>query len=181
MYKYIYLLLKQRLLAKIPELKDVDWYRGQDIKTNKGILKALPGAYIFFYPTDMTSLPNGIQQGIISFYVMLITDTSYDDDRRIDDPITISHLDLMTKIHTTLSGESAWLSDLPAFTALKGTDNDLKVYNSVDRTNIAHNHDIRVPMITKQDFKCLAKDASGNKQWTKTVKELELLDLQFNL
>lgn len=171
MYKYPYAIIKKKLAA-IAEIKEVAWYLQQDIK--KGGIKILPAAYIRFLPTSMRSLGNGVQEGDLEFEVILITDNMYDNDKRIDDGTDTTHMDLLTSVHTTLSGKIGMLSDLTAFVALKDTENDVRILNTIDRSSISPPHEMRSLMKSTQRFKSYVKDPSGSPAFTAVTKGLEI-------
>lgn len=175
MYKYIYLLLKQRLNTEIPEIKEVTRNAGQE-GTGSGRKKTLvlPGLYLSFLPTNVASLGRGIQEGVVEFTATLKTDCFYDDDKRYSQDI-LDHYGLADLVHRYLSGYSARLSDLPAFAALKDTPEDYLVFNTIDRTAIDEGQEQRSVMRTVQTFRCLAMDYAGNKKFQKIVRDLEIL------
>jgi hypothetical protein len=207
MHKYIYLLIKQRIIAKIVSIKEVDWYKGQDDPNVKGSKKILPGAYIRFRPVDLKSLGGGIQEGIVEFDIILLTDNLSDDDSKIDnqqatitpasvwddswddsftgndappDPSIITwpnHLDLVDLIHLHVSGYRGQVSDITAYLSLIGTPFDLTVINTIERTRVETDQDNRSIMKTTLSFKGYAKDYSGNKSFAKAVKSLEIVQL----
>lgn len=168
MYKLIFLLLKQRLNSKIPAIKEVT--RRSE---GKGHMKISPAVHIVFLPTEMASLGNGIQEGVVEFEVILKSDNLADDDKRYTQspPDHDAYVDL---IHQHLSGYSGWLSDLEGFEDLKGTTEDLKIFNTVDRIRVDPDRDVRAIRRTVQTFRCYVKDYTGNKKWQKVVRGLEI-------
>lgn len=168
MYKLIFLLLKQRLNSKIPAIKEVT--RRSE---GKGHMKISPAVHIAFLPTEMASLGNGIQEGVIEFEVILKSDNLADDDKRYTQspPDHDAYVDL---IHQHLSGYSGWFSDLEGFEDLKGTTEDLKIFNTVDRIRVDPDRDVRVIRRTVQTFRCYVKDYTGNKKWQKVARGLEI-------
>ncbi len=173
MYKYPYLLSKKRLAEKIPALKDIDIYKGQD--NRKGKLLVSPGLYFRFLPTETESLGDGIQAGVVEVELILLQDNLLDDDKMIDDPDTLDHLDLVDLINKYYSGYSDFISSLDQFASLKDTPNDWKPMNTVDRISVDLDTDNGSILKTVQKFKFYCKDYSGNKTWTKIVTEIELV------
>lgn len=176
------------IATNIPQIKDVDWYRGHDIKTNKGINKAFPGAYIKFKPTDMASLGNGIQEGNVEFDIILLTDCLSDTDLRIDNQQDAAfdasfddtfqaeqdHINLANLLHLYVSGFSGTVGDIAFYNALKDTDSDVEVINTIDRIRIDMLQDNGSIMKTTISFKGYAKDYMGNKAFSKVVTSLEI-------
>lgn len=175
MYKYLYLLLKQHLLTTIPQLKEVEWYRGQDTATGKGTIRILPAVYVAFKATDMKSIGNGVQEGNVEFDLILLTDCLYDQDKSIDDTTAIDHLDLVNLVHIKTSGYSGQMSNIPAYVGLLNTNADVTVANTIDRTRLDVVQNLKTIMKTTQTFTTYVKDYSGNKVWTEVVKGLEIL------
>jgi hypothetical protein len=185
MDKYIYLLIKARLAAKIAGIKHIAWDRREGIRMSKfSPIKSskpheiLPAIYIRFMPYGTKSLGGGTQEQHMVFTCRLVTDNLYDDDKRIDDATTITHLDLCRKLHEALSGYTGLISDLPAFAARKGTEDDVRIFNTIDRTNVDIDHGNEAIMQSTITFKMYVKDWSGTKVYDKLEVDLEIQELK---
>ena len=179
MYKFIYLLLKTRLKAKMPELKEVAMFEDQDSNAFKGGLLCSPGLYIQFKPTPTRSLGQGIQEADVEFDLILLSDSLADQDKKIHQAGKITHFDLADKVHKYVSGYGGWLSDLPEFLALKYTDDDYKVFNTADRTGIDFKHRNKSVLRTVQSFKCYAKDYTGERKFQNATAGIEIEEISF--
>lgn len=182
MYKYPYKLLKNRLSTEIPALKEVAWELGQGTREAKGSLKTSPTVTIRFLPTDMKSLGNGIQEGTVNAEIKLLTDCLYDDDKRVEDTDeeALNHLDLVDEIHKAISGYSGMLSHHADYAELAGTENDVRIFNTADRIGINTDQSMGSIMVTVQTFKMYTKDYSGNPEFQKIVKPLEIKNFEIS-
>lgn len=171
MITYPYQILKLRLQTDVPELREVEFYTGQDSTTDKtASLRAAPGVYITFLPANTESLSGQkIQSGITQFEAMLLTECLLDGDKRIKTDHALDHMVLFDKIFKSLQNFRAKLSYLPAFLALKGTVNDQNVINSIDRIGIpVQPHIARKAMMKSvQRFSAVMYDHAGAGLYTK--------------
>lgn len=154
--KEVYILLRERL-KEITELKEVDWYTGQDAQTGEQAMLVDAAAYIEFQPIEWQSLLGGIQQAVVSFDVHFVQDRVLDGDGPIINA-DILHLDIVRSIYTKLQGFSALLSDLPGLSALAGTKQDAVVVNDIVRELLSNDHSLSNLMVTTQRFRCMIRD-----------------------
>jgi hypothetical protein len=178
--KYTYLLLKQ-LASTITEVKEFDWYRGQGTANFKGGLKVPVGIYLEIAPFDTRSLGNGIQEGVITFDLHLITNNLADADKRIAPVSGIDHLLIAEKIHKAISGSSGKLSDIPAYVALLGEPEDFTVLNTITRTRVIPDHSNQENMKTTQRFSAYFKDFSDFKPFVTATATLDIQDFEIKL
>lgn len=132
MIKHYYMLLKQRLQA-ITDLKNVDLYLGQFDQDGKVTLPVFPVALIEFEPLSTSDYLQQVQHTEIEFSVYVVSQALWGDDRKILDD-DVGHLDLCEAVYVSLHGYSAYLSAIPAFASLRGTNDDIKVINNLSRT-----------------------------------------------
>jgi hypothetical protein len=164
MYRFPFLLLKQRLEQEVPGLKETDWYMRQYAESGKGTLYTTPACYIEFLPVDPETMGGGkIQQAVIRFRIHTVTTNLHDNHKRIHDPnAAINHLDYVDMAFAALQGFRAKLSQLQGFDHLAGTEKDYRVMNSIDRKSIVGEHKLDKLMVTVQEFSCLCYDVSAN-------------------
>lgn len=176
MYKFIYLIVKRYLKEAIPALKEVAWYLDQDSADHKGGIRITPALYIRFLPTlETRDLAGGVQEGVVRFEMILLTDSLYDNDKRILPPQgQTDHYHLADSIHAKLSGLQGMISDLVEFAALKDTVNDMPVFNSLSREQIESDHRNRSLLRTVFVYKTHAKDYTATKQYEKVMRELDI-------
>jgi len=136
MFTYPYEILKLRLSA-ITELREFDWYMGQDnVKDKNADIKAAPALYLQFAPVTMSNLGQRIQTATVEFEAILITDCVLDTgSKRLKKDLATDHMRLFDRIYQELDGFSAKLSYLPAFASLPEGD-DQRVMNSISRIGI---------------------------------------------
>ena len=141
MFTYPYQILKLRLQTQVTELREVDWYLEQDsIKDKRSSIKALPSAYIEFFPVNMIDEGNRMQSSIGEFNVHLVTENMFDTDQRMKKDQPIDHMRIFDKVFQNLHGFSSLISYLPEFVALKDTEADMKMFNSISRIGITPPH-----------------------------------------
>lgn len=178
MFQFPYILIKRRLIAEVPALKEVAWEMNQGRPGYKGAILVTPALYIKFRTTNTNSLGKGIQEANLEFETRLVTDCVADVDKRIFTTTPGYHLELASKVHAALSNYSAWLSDLDEFADIKDTGADIKILNTIDRISISPDHMNEAKIETTQLFKVYTKDYTGTKHFQKLVKDLLIEDLQ---
>lgn len=175
MYRFPFLLIKQRLEQEVPGLKETDWFmqqyeqgRSRYKNDSAAVLYATPACYIEFLPIDPQTLGGGkVQQAPVRFRIHTVTSCLYDNHRRIYDPSApINHLDFVDMAFAALQGYRAKLSQLQGFDHLAGTEQDHRVMNSIDRKGIIAEHRLSDLMVTVQEFSCLCNDVSANLTYT---------------
>lgn len=178
--KYTYLLLKQ-LASNLTEVKEFDWYRGQGTANFKGGLKVPVGVYLEILPFDTKSLGNGIQEGVITFDLHLITNNVADADKRIAPVSGIDHLLITEKVYKAISGSSGKMSDIPAYVSLLGEPEDFTVLNTISRIRVVPDHNNQEVMKTTQRFSAYFKDFSDFKPYQNIVATLDIQDFEVKL
>lgn len=162
MTKNIYFLLKNRL-SSISELEEIDWFTGQYLQNGEQAMTVSTGCYLEFMPGQWQTLGDGQQQMALEFDVHLVQDCVLPGDERILDPM--DHLGIAESIYKVLHRWGAMLSDLPAFAALAGTDEDVVVINSITRVSSTPDHNLSNLMVTVQRFACLVRDVSASPEY----------------
>jgi hypothetical protein len=178
MYRYIFTLVKQHLNTALPIIKVVDWYMQQD--STPGSLKVLPALYIEFKPTTTRSLGNNVQEAVVEYDAILITDCVYDNHKRMFGDTVNDHYSVVEKVFAKLSGFTGMLSDLAGMEHLKDTELDYKICSGTDRTNIATDHRNKAIIKTTQTFKCYAKDYTATKKYQKVLKGLTIENFEIS-
>lgn len=181
MFTYPYQTLEARLLATMPELRELDWYLGQDSPTDKNVwLFTSPAAFIEFTIVDGPhDLGHRIQSAVVDISIHLLTENAKDKGAKIisksvADPN--AHAKLMDKLHKNLHGWGAKLSQLAEFAALAGTDQDQRVLTTLSRVSVVPPHRIRKTFIKSiQRFRCIAYDHSACKLYTSLIVPVELV------
>lgn len=170
MTTYPYQILKLRLQTDIPELREVEFYTGQDSTSDKtAALKAAPGVYISFLPSNTENMSGQkIQSAAGQFETMLLTECLLDGDKRIKKDHALDHMVLVDKIFKSLQGFRAKLSYLPEFAPLKNTVKDQNVINSIDRIGIPIQPHIarKAMMKSVQRFGAVMYDHAGANLYT---------------
>ena len=168
---YPYLLIKNRLINQVSDITCY-WYKDQDLKKTRGALRSQHQVLIRFDNPDIEQLGCDVQGANLSFAVMLVTDTAYDDqDKRLTQT---GHPEKAENIYKALSGYFANLSALPDFSNLAGTDDDYRILNSIRRTQYRPDHNMSNLIITDQQFTCYMKDYSAVDEFQEVTKGLEI-------
>lgn len=154
MFKYAFLLLKQKLEA-ISGIPKVMWYASQYDEEMDEAVFYCPACYIEFMPMEFDQGGLQVQGADMVFRVHLFTEYYNDDDT------LLSHFDLGDEIYRTLEGSVAKLSDLPAYANLAGTDQDIAVLNRISRIGIIPDHSVTNTSVTVQEFRCRAIDLAA--------------------
>lgn len=154
MLSYPYFILKKRLEDQVSELREVDWYLSQDSSSDKSsMIKALPAAFIEWLPIPTDDEGGRLQSGIAEFNIHLITEAVLDSDKRVKKDQPLDHMRVFDKVYQNLHGFSALISFLTEFVALKGTDNDMRMFNSLSRVGITPPHALKSLMKSTQRFR----------------------------
>jgi hypothetical protein len=176
MFKFPFLLIKQRLEQEVPGMKEIDWYL-QQYNTNSN-LYATPASYIEFLPVNPETMGGGkIQQGQVSFRIHTVSTSLHDNHKRVHNPDTaVNHLDHVDKTFAALQGWRAKVSQLDGFGHLAGTEKDYRVMNSISRKNIIPDHRINKLIVTIQEFSCLCNDIAAKLTYThrSTLPDLKI-------
>lgn len=169
MIKNYYLLLKQRLEAALPDVKEINLYAGQLEQDGKVVLAVVPSVFIEFSPATFEDELEGVQRTSMQFSVYAVSEALYQDDRKYLDP-NINHLELCEEIHKALHRYGALLSDLPPYASLKGTPEDCTIINKLRRTSF---EPITIPnsnlLATIQVFEGLFVDLTAVTNLTEAV------------
>lgn len=154
MFQYAFRLLKQRILDRCPDIKQVSWYVRALFDENGVPLYDLPLVLIEFQPVQLESRvgTNTIQQGDMSFRLHLIEQLDFSDD------CELAPLDHLDDLYRALQGFVGRLSDLPEFVGLKGTPDDVPIFASLARRTIVPDHLPVNIMSIGQDFTARATD-----------------------
>ncbi len=174
MFTYPYLIIKA-LLGSIAELKEVDWYLNQYNRTDKSaMLFTTPAAYIQF--ADMQTEPIGgkIQTATTTVTIHLVTDNMISTGKRMEKSNPTDHAMLMDAVYKSLDGKGGLLSDITGNEALKGTENDVRIFNSLTREKITSPHDLQNKIISTHTFKGLFYDHSKIKSFQNIAANLEI-------
>jgi len=169
MFTYSYEIIKLKLQSAVVDLREVEWYTGQDNLTDKNAsIKAAPAIYIEFLPALTENLNAGqIQKTIAQFDLILVTETLLDGDKRIKKDTAKDHMLLLDKCFKALQGYGAKISVLPAFAALLNTDQDQRAFNSLTRISITPPHQPRKAIMRSvQRFQGTFYDHAAAKVYT---------------
>lgn len=168
MFTYQYLIIKNHLATSVPELREIEWYTGQDLRADKNAsLKASPGAYFQFFPTNTEDLGGFIQSAEAEFDIILLSECMFDDDKRVRKDEALDHMALFDKIFRTLHGFSAKLSALDEFADLAGTDQDQRAFASLTRISVTPpGGELRAIMRSSQRFQGIFYDHAAVKTYT---------------
>jgi hypothetical protein len=181
MFTYAYQILDKYLRAQMTELREIDWYLNQDSTTDKlSKLWAAPAVFIEFRIVEgLRDHGHRIQSATVDILFHLLTENAKDRGSKIVDKQNadaIAHPKMMDKLFKSLQGFSAKLSYLDAFTALAGTDQDQRVFNSMSRNSLVPPHVVRKTMIKSvQSFRCVAYDHAATKTYTDPTPALEFI------
>lgn len=164
-----YQIIKQRLATITnPRLKEIDWYYGQFLQNEENILYVDGGAYIEFEPIQWAQMGRNMQQATLGFNIHLVQEALYDNDERILNA-SLGHLQLVGEIYAKLQGYGAWLSSLPAFSALANTPGDKRIVNEIVRTESTPDHTFTNLLVTVQRFQSTVLDVSATPEYQQTI------------
>ena len=175
MITYPYIFFKLRLQQKLPQQKQIDYYRGQDRKKNDGLFFAGSAVLIQFKPTnDLQTKTQRMQSATMDIEFLTYSENVHSDDKRIykDDPT--DHMALVDAVYKALTGYSAKLSDLQALSNLKGTTGDAYIFNSLNRVGFSPDHGSKDYMLTGQTFRCKIWDVSARPEFVSVSPEMLL-------
>jgi len=174
MIREIYMVLQKKLTDDIDELVLVDLDLNQYNQQGDDFVRATPSAYIKFHPINWETIPEQIQKAQLNFDIVLISSTMYGDDRDITDKLHIDHLTIENKIYTTLMNRRWMLSDHPDYAALKDTELDMVLLETIVRKSTSTHSAIDRIMHTAQNFRANIFDYSAAPVWRKVLAQLEL-------
>jgi len=159
----LFKILRKRLTAEAPDLKEVRWYTGQG-DADQGRIVASPVAYIQFgQVTDLFDTTLGVQQGTCPFNIIVFSDNlSGDDAEKRED-----HFALCRQVFQALQGWSALASYIPGNDALAGTADDVEVCGTIGRTSFIHRNATSALERTEQGFDCQLFDWEAYRAYTK--------------
>lgn len=178
---HIYQLIKQRIEAQVPQIKEFGWYMGQGTSAYKGGLVAAPACFLEYIQIDMDSNAKREQMGTVNFKLILISESLNDSPNRTIETINFSHLATVGNVFMFMHGYSPFLSELPEYAHLKDTPQDYQVFTPPNRTTIRTDHSNRSILITEQIFSCKAKDFSAVTNYTKLPVALQIQSLEPNV
>jgi len=174
MFTYPYLIIKS-LLGSIAELKEIDWYLNQFNRSDKSaMLFTTPAVYIQFADATTEAIGGKIQTANTTVTIHLVTDTMYSTGKRMEKANPTDHANLMDAIYKVLDGQGGLLSDITGNEALKGTENDARIFNSLTRDKITAPHDLRNKIISSHQFNGLFYDHSKVKAFQSIAANLEI-------
>lgn len=175
MYKIPFHIIKQTL-ATIPRIEKTDWYLEQD--KVKGELIKDSCAFIRFVPTTMRSLSRGVQEGQLDFDIILLTKNLKEAGKRITELDVPDHLTLLDEIYIAVVdiGRSM-LSDINAFAALKDTEQDHLIMNSIERTRVTPHHSQDLYIRSEITFSCYFRDCTATKSYQQVSKEFTIEEI----
>lgn len=176
MYKFPFLLIKQRLEQKVSGLKEVDWFLDQYNPNGNNALYTTPANFIEFLPASTSTMVGGkLQQADLRFRIHTVTTNLHENHKRIHDPnAAINHLDFVDLTFSALQGYRAKVSHLSGFEHLLGTDKDYQVMNSIERRDINAEHRLKKQMVTVQEFSCLCNDIAAKLTYTNRSTQMDL-------
>lgn len=176
MRKEYYTALKAHL-GTITPVQLIDYDLQQYRQQGDDVVRATPALYIGFKDIDWSQLPNDVQSSVIDFTVTLVSSTRYGDDRDITDTTYIDHLTIENAVYKHLQNLRIILHHLPAFVAVKDTDDDLVLMESIVRVGTSTHQYMDNLMITTATFRSKVYDYSATPQWQTILATLEL-DIQ---
>lgn len=170
MIKQTFQILQQTLSAATGAA-EVDYYLGQYQPGEGDVWHVEKGVYIEFADMPTEQLGGNAQQIVARIRIHCASSCLYDDGQRITDA-TVNHLGFVEDAYKALNGKDFYLSLLPAYAALAGTNDDRIVINTMSRTAIVNDHALRSVLATVQEFSCTIYDYSAM---------LELIEKQASL
>ena len=174
MFTYPYLIIKS-LLGNIAELKEIDWFLNQYSRADKSaMLFTTPAAYVQFTDAPTEAIGGKIQTATTTVIIHLVTDNVASTDKRMQKATATDHANLMDAIYKQLDGMGGLLSDITGNEALKGTENDVRIFNTLTREKITSPHDLRNKIISTHTFKAVFYDHSKAKEFQKIAANLEV-------
>lgn len=170
----IYIILKNHLLT-IPEIKRVDFFYGETLESNTGKpLINTPAILLEFDDSQLQNVSSKVQQGTLLFTTHIITANMYDNDKRITEGGTLNHFVLCRAVYQKLSGFSSLLSGHPAYGAIKGSDQDHVLINSITRSGYRSDHKLKKLMRSTMDFSTLITDRTATKELQSIKPNLQI-------
>lgn len=160
MLKYNYTALKSHL-SSIQAIKHIDWFLDQYAQVGEDHIHTTPEVLIEFAPINWTTLPSGVQRGVLTFITHTVSDSAYGDERDMTDTLYINHLDIDQKIFQKLMNKRFMFSDVPGNEALAGTDNDYVLMESIVRIESIPHTALSNLVSTLQTFQCTIYDYSA--------------------
>jgi hypothetical protein len=100
MLEHVFNCIKQRILAKLPEIKDVRIYNGQDVFSDEHVPFQSPSVFIDFSQVDYETIGYQMQQGEVQLKVMLFHEA-----------MSLNHLEvfsLNTRLNSYLNVWGEW-------------------------------------------------------------------------
>jgi hypothetical protein len=174
MLKIIYTAIEKRLKKSMTDLGEIDWYLQQDQMIQNNFQYITPAVYLRFEPLDMETLGRGVQQASLKFAVIHVTEVLTDQwSKRISD-VAVRHHERDESIYTALHEWNSFLSYVPGFGNLEGTEHDLIILNSISRTQLVPNHSFSKLLRTEQHFGCEVFDHTGHIAKMKKNPNLDL-------
>lgn len=106
MKKYTFEKIKERLIAKVPELKTIGLFNNQFEKESENNPIGFPALFVEFDSIDWRSQQRGIQIGlsVIRFHIGVETYKTNFSGEQIWEPNDLEFLELVEKIHVAIHG-----------------------------------------------------------------------------
>jgi len=175
MFSKTYLALAKRLRTNIPALKEVAWYQEQGETVNEGQVTTSPGAYIRFEPVETKDLQQGIQWAFAEFDIIVLSINTHEDDKRAGQDDAVDHFLILDEVYKAMIGFSPRLSFIQV---VDPGENDFVLFNSVTRTEIEPEHELRSMMKTTITFKTMIKDLTAATVYTPIVPDGQTLEIE---
>jgi hypothetical protein len=163
MYKIPYHIIKQALMA-VPRLEKVDWYLEQE-RVNGELLKD-SCAFVRFSPTTLRNLSRGVQEGQLEFTIIALNKTLKNGGNRVTELALPDHLTLLDDVYLAIVAIGrSMLSDIAHFAALKDTEQDVLILNSIVRNGVTPFHNQGGYVRSELTFSCYFRDCTASKSF----------------
>ncbi|MDZ7877069.1 MAG: hypothetical protein U5L45_05335 [Saprospiraceae bacterium] len=175
MLQYVYKALKQRILEKVEEVKQVDWYFKQYEEGEDGNLVWItPSVYVEFeLPIVFEQRGLQMQRSTLNVVLHVVSASGYgaEDMRQTEhtDNLTMTHLDLCQKIYKAFQGVSFAYKYLQQFPLV----DDLLISGMI-RTGMEVSHELSVFNVSKLFFTLNAQDSDALPQENIIEQTLDL-------
>lgn len=171
MFTLPYQIIKNKLKARIPVIKDLDWFMNQYSTTDKStMLLDLPGVYVQFLPADTEQMGKHTQAALVQFDIHLVTSNLHPKgEKRIEKLNANDHAVIMDGIYKYLNGKKGKMGEADN----PGAANYL-VFNSLKRIRVTPPHELKANMVSIQRFEGLMFDYAANKVYQKLTPDLDV-------
>jgi len=124
-------------LAKITEIKLVDWFNDQ----YQGTIHTVPAAFVEFpAPLRFKTLRNGFQMAPFTVRIHTVSKALSDISKKIPDDLLTEHDELVESVFTGIHRLSA------------NIENGKRIFDPLERTDLQHHQYISGWLMTTQDF-----------------------------